>query len=83
MTSARRSSLLRPFAFKFERRDLLAVLSFSPSTAVIAAKALEPITDFELCRVIGIICHNAGNYPNKKGAAEATPFLSSPLRCCN
>jgi hypothetical protein len=85
MTSARRSSLLRPLAFKFERRALLEALSFSPSTAVIAAKALVPMTDFELCRVISVICHNAGDYPNKKGAAgptaargQPTPFLSCP-----
>jgi hypothetical protein len=79
MTSARRSSLLRPLAFKFERRALLEALSFSPSTAVIAAKALVPMTDFELCRVISVICHNAGDYPNKKGVAAAFIAIHPPI----
>ena len=38
------------------------------------------MTDFELCRVIDFICHNAGEFPNKKGAAEAAPFLSCLLQ---
>jgi hypothetical protein len=38
------------------------------------------MTDFELCRVMGFICHNAGEFPNKKGAAEAAPFLSCLLQ---
>jgi hypothetical protein len=29
---------------------------------------------------MGFICHNAGEFPNKKGAAEAAPFLSCLLQ---
>jgi len=29
---------------------------------------------------MGFICHNAGEFPNKKGAAAAAPFLSCLLQ---